>query len=45
MKYFTPEELNPSEVTLNFTLNLIRQLARTYRVVDIDNKKTSYCLN
>lgn len=41
MKYFTPEELNPSEVTLN----LIRQLARTYRVVDIDNQKTSYCLN
>ena len=40
MKYFTPEELNPSEVTLN----LLRQLARTYRVVDIDNMKTSYCL-
>lgn len=41
MKYFTPEELKPSEVTLN----LLRQLARTYRVVDIDNKKTCYCLN
>lgn len=41
MKYFTPEELKPSETTLN----LLRQLARTYRVVDIDNKKTSYCLN
>lgn len=41
MKYFTSEELKPSEATLN----LIRQLARTYRVVDINNKKTSYCLN
>lgn len=41
MKYFTQEVLNPSEATLN----LIRQLARTYRVVDINNKKTSYCLN
>ncbi|MDD7596649.1 MAG: hypothetical protein SPJ90_06265 [Prevotella sp.] len=41
MKYFTREELNPSEATLN----LIRQLAHTYRVIDINNKKTSYCLN
>lgn len=41
MKYFTLEELKPSETTLN----LLRQLARTYRVIDIDNKKVSYCLN
>ncbi|SET10287.1 hypothetical protein [Prevotella sp. kh1p2] len=41
MKYFTPEEMKPSEQTLN----LIRQIAHTYRVVNINGRNESYCLN
>jgi hypothetical protein len=41
MKYFTPEEMKPSEQTLN----LIRQIAYTYRVVKINGRNESYCLN
>lgn len=41
MKLFTPEELQPSEQTLN----LIRQIAYTYRVININNKQESLCLN
>ncbi len=41
MKYFTQEELKPSESTLNF----IRQLAYTYRVVRLQNSNEVYCLN
>lgn len=41
MMYFTYEDLNPSEQTLN----LIRQIAYTYRTVDINGKVESYCLN
>lgn len=41
MKYFTSDELKPSENTLSF----IRQLAHTYRVVNMKDTKTMYCLN
>lgn len=41
MQYFTPEELNPSERTLN----IIRQIAHTYRVVKDNGNTLSYCLN
>ena len=41
MQYFTHEDLNPSERTLN----LIRQIAYTYRPVEINGKMESYCLN
>ncbi len=41
MKLFTPEELKPSEKTLN----IIRQIAYTYRVIKINGKMKSYCLN
>ena len=41
MKYFTPEELKPSERTLN----IIRQVAYTYRVLKMNGKMQSYCLN
>lgn len=41
MPYFTPEELNPSEVTLR----LLKQLARTYRVAKTQQPHIAYCLN
>ena len=42
MKYFTPETMNPSESTLE----LIRQIAYTYRVIKLsDGTTTSICLN
>lgn len=42
MTYFTHERLNPSERTLE----LIKQIAYTYRVVKISGDKfVPYCLN
>lgn len=41
MKYFTPEDFNPSERTLN----IIRQIAYTYRTVEMNGRVESYCLN
>ena len=40
MHYFTSDE-NPSEKTLN----IIRQIAHTYRVVKSNGNNYSYCLN
>ena len=41
MEYFTSEEAKPSEKTLNF----IRQIAYTYRVLTMNGRTESYCLN
>ena len=41
MLYFTQEELKPSENTLN----LIRQIAHTYRTVQVNGRREVYCLN
>lgn len=41
MKHFTPEDIKPSEQTLN----IIRQIAYTYRVVKATGKVSKYCLN
>jgi hypothetical protein len=41
MQHFTPEELKPSEKTLN----IIRQIAYTYRTFMTENGARSYCLN
>ncbi|MDD6438368.1 MAG: hypothetical protein PUG09_09955 [Prevotella sp.] len=41
MKYFTPEEAKPSEATLN----IIRQIAYTYRTFKIKGTTKVYCLN
>lgn len=41
MKYFTPSEMNPSEKTLR----IIRQIAYTYRVANVNGTCKSYCLN
>lgn len=41
MKYFTQEDLNPSEKTLS----IIRQIAYTYRVIKENGHKKVYCLN
>lgn len=41
MNLFTPEELQPSEQTLN----LIRQIAYTYRVINMNGRQESLCLN
>lgn len=41
MQYFTPEEVKPSERTLS----LIRQIAYSYRVVNMNGKDEVYCLN
>lgn len=42
MEYiFTSEEVKPSEKTLNF----IRQIAYTYRVIRMNGRTESYCLN
>jgi len=41
MQHFTSEELRPSEKTLN----IIRQIAYTYRTFMTENGMRSYCLN
>jgi len=41
MKFFTPEETEPSKKTLN----LIRQIAYSYRVVHANGKDVAYCIN
>ena len=41
MQHFTQEELNPSQTTLN----IIRQIAYTYRTVKSSGIACSYCLN
>lgn len=41
MKYFTPEDKKPSSKTLNF----IRHIAYTYRVINFNGKNEVYCLN
>ncbi len=41
MQLFTSEELTPSEKTLR----LIRQIAYTYRTINVNGKMKSYCLN
>ena len=41
MQYFTPEELNPSEQTLN----IIRQIAHTYRINEWTGQPERLCLN
>lgn len=41
MDYFTSEEFKPSEKTLN----IIRQIAYTYRVIKMNGKDECYCLN
>ena len=40
-KYFTQEECEPS----NKTLNIIRQIAYTYRVMKMNGRPEAYCLN
>ncbi len=41
MKYFTKEENKPS----NNTLNIIKQIAYTYRSIKLNGKSEAYCLN
>ncbi len=41
MTYFTQDKYRPSEQTLN----IIRQVAYTYRTVILNGKVESYCLN
>ena len=41
MKYFTAEEMRPSEQTLH----IIRQIAYYYRSIAIKGKEKSYCFN
>ena len=41
MKYFTQKKKKPSSKTLNF----IRQIAYTYRVINFNGKNEVYCLN
>ncbi len=41
MQHFTQEELSPSQTTLN----IIRQIAYTYRTVRNTGIVQSYCLN
>ena len=42
MMYFTPDNLNPSEETIE----LIKQIAYTYRVIRMkDGTTMPYCLN
>lgn len=41
MTFYTPEELKPSEKTLN----IIRQLAYTYRAVAYNKNAYPYCVN
>ena len=41
MKYFTKEELQPSEKTLSF----IRQIAYSYRLAQANNRNKPYCVS
>lgn len=41
MKYFTKEENKPSKNTLN----IIKQIAYTYRSIKLNGKNEAYCLN
>lgn len=41
MNYFTQEEPSPSRKTLN----LVRQIAYTYRMIEVNGRKEAYCLN
>lgn len=41
MKYFTNEENKPSK----HTLNIIKQIAYTYRTIKLNGKNEAYCLN
>lgn len=41
VRIFTSEELKPSEKTLN----IIRQIAYTYRFIKINGKMQTFCLN
>ncbi len=41
MKYFTQEEPKPSSKTLN----IIRQIAYTYRVIKLNGRNEVYCIN
>lgn len=41
MKIFTATEMKPSEKTLS----IIRQIAYTYRVINVNGSCSSYCLN
>ena len=41
MKYFTRKETSPSEETLQ----IIRQIAYTYRVIKVNGKNEVFCLN
>lgn len=41
MKYFTQKKAQPSEKTLN----IIRQIAYTYRVITVNGKQEVFCLN
>ena len=41
MKYFTPEELTPSEKTLN----MIRQIAHCYKSIQVNGQRYTICLN
>ncbi|WP_262503302.1 hypothetical protein [Prevotella intermedia] len=41
IEIFTKEEMKPSEKTLN----IIRQIAYTYRAMKVNDKLETYCLN
>ena len=41
MKHFTTEDVQPSKRTLD----LIRTIAYTYRVMNLNGRMTAYCLN
>jgi len=41
MIYFTPEDFEPSEKTLN----AIRQFAHSYRIMNRDGQELSYSIN
>lgn len=41
MKHFTLEEAQPSKRTLD----IIRAIAYTYRVINVNGKKYGYCIN
>ncbi len=41
MKYFTPEELKPSEKTLN----MIRQIAHCCKSIQVNGQRYTICLN
>ena len=41
MKHFTPEDVNPSESTLN----LIRLFAYSYRTIKVGGEEEVFCIN